>query len=58
MTETIWRYEKDPLAFLYEFVYRIGIKKFDRRKHRSQKKLDSPHCPGMWEHVQLCTKKF
>ena len=48
----------DPLAFLYEFVSRIGIKKFHRRKHLSPKKLDSPFCPGMWEHVQLCTKKF
>jgi hypothetical protein len=49
---------KDPLAFLYEFVSRIGIKKFHRQKHLSPKKLDSLLCPGMQEHVQLCTKEF
>ena len=48
----------DPLAVLYEFVSRIRIKQSDRRNHLSPKKLDSPICPGMWEHVQLCTKKF
>jgi hypothetical protein len=52
----MWQYEKDPLDVLYEFVSRIRIKQFDRRKHLSLKNLDSPLCPGMWEHVKLCSK--
>jgi hypothetical protein len=49
---------KRSSQFLYEFVSWIGIKKFHRQKYLSPKKIDSPLCPGMWEHVQLCTKKF
>ena len=49
---------KRSSQFLYEFVSWIGIKKFHWQKYLSPKKIDSPLCPGMWEHVQLCTKKF
>jgi hypothetical protein len=44
---------KDPLAFLYEFVSRIGIKKFNQQKH-VRKKWTPPSsqvCGNMYNYV-------
>ena len=44
---------KDPLAFLYEFVSRIGINKFHRQKHLSPKKTKVNLLPPIKNESQI-----
>jgi hypothetical protein len=57
----VWIHTKNSEKKLHRFI-RIRIsnsyKTVRSAKSSKSKKMDSPLCPGMWDHVQLCTKKL